>query len=243
MSERRTVLVVDDEEALRLTVAANLEESGFRVLEARDGAEAVALVRSDPSIDVVVSDVRMPRLDGVAAFREIKRIRPGLPVILMTAFAQERLVFDAMVEGAFTVVHKPFDAEKLIAIAKNALTRPHVLVVDDTPEFRDTLCSSLATSGQRPLSTADGVAALDALRECAVDVAIIDLVLPGRDGVGVLQDVQHAAPSVRAIMVTGHDVPDLIRRSVEAGAHTALRKPFDVRELVRIIAELRGRPR
>lgn len=238
----RTVLVVDDDEPLRTSLVANLELEGYRCLEARDGAEAVAIVQEKgASIDVVISDVRMPKLDGVAAFREIKRIRPDLPVILMTAFSQERLVFDAMVDGVFTVVNKPFDAARLLEIAERAVSRPQVLVVDDSTEFLDSLSAGLRLSGQRPITTRDGREALEMLRESNVDVAVIDLLLPGRDGVGVLEDLRREKPCVRAIMITGHDVPDLIRRASSLGSHTALRKPFDVRELVRIIAEVRGR--
>ncbi|MEZ0230199.1 MAG: response regulator, partial [Planctomycetota bacterium] len=205
---------------------------------------AVAIVREKgESLDVVISDVRMPRLDGVAAFREIKKLRPGLPVILMTAFTQEKVVFEAMVDGVFTVVNKPFDAGRLLQIAERAVTRPQVLVVDDSPEFLESLSAGLRLSGQTPIATKDGREALQAIRESNVDVAVIDLILPGKDGIGVLEDVKREKPSVRAIMITGEDVPDLVQRASVLGSHTALRKPFDIRELVRIIAEVRGKTR
>ncbi len=244
MSSPRRALVVDDDEALRTSLVANLELEGFACLEAADGVEAVRIVREGgDALDLVISDVRMPRLDGVAAFREIKKLRPDLPVILMTAFTHEKAVFDAMVDGVFTVVSKPFDSGALLAIAERAVGRPQVLVLDDQQEFLDALSAGMHLSGQDPILVRDGHAALEALSASNVDVAVIDLVLPGMDGVQVLADMRRTAPSVRAIMITGKDVPDMIERASALGSYTSLHKPFDVRELVRIIAELRGRTR
>lgn len=237
---QRTVLVVDDDAALRLTVAANLEEDGYVVLEAEDGQQALDLVRDQPAVELVVSDIRMPRLDGVQAYREIKRLRPELPVVMMTAFARERLILEAMVEGVFAVVIKPFDTAQLHQVLARALERPHVLVVDDDPQARASLVEGLGSCHLRALTAESCRAALDLLAKQEVDVAVIDMVMPEEDGLSCADQLTGADPRLGIVMMTGYDVPEMVRQASTRGVVTILRKPFDVKDLVRIIAERRS---
>jgi CheY-like chemotaxis protein len=78
------ILVVDDDELVRRVVAELLEDSEFSVIEARSGREALDLTRVRPELDLVISDVNMPEMDGLQLIRELKSIRPSLPVILMS---------------------------------------------------------------------------------------------------------------------------------------------------------------
>src|SRR5262245_61261965 len=129
MSVSRHILVVDDEESVRLTLAANLELAGYEVTIAEDGqraGELAALTAFDP----IISDMRMPRRTGLDAFREIKRIRPDLAVIIMTAFTTESLLDEAFAEGVYTVLHKPFSMQRLLDLIPRAVARGVVLVVD-----------------------------------------------------------------------------------------------------------------
>jgi DNA-binding NtrC family response regulator len=233
------VLVADDDPSLRITVAANLEEAGFDILEAQDGLEALEIVRARPDLAAVVSDIRMPKLDGAKAFRQIRLLRPELPVILMTAFTLERVVQDVLVEGVFTVLPKPFDTERLAAVVANAITRPVVLVVDDAAEQRDSIRASLIACGCDAVCAATADEATTALEKNVVDVALVDLVMPDRDGVRVLEDLLRVDGSVGVITMTGHDVPELIRAASRRGSRAALRKPFDVAHLIKLIADLR----
>jgi DNA-binding NtrC family response regulator len=240
VTTKRTVLVVDDDASLRISLAANLEEEGYLVVEAEDGVEAVAAVEKRPEIDVIVSDVRMPRMDGVSAFRSIKRLRPDLPVILVTAFANEGLLRDAVIEGVFTIIRKPFDTRGLFASLARALAKPSVLVVDDDADHGLSLSAGMQGCGCRVLAATALDGALGHLANHVVDVAIVDLVMP-IDGVQVAEALRAKKPDIDILVMTGHDVPELIRKSSKVGARSALRKPLDVREVVRIVGELRGR--
>src|SRR4051812_37130854 len=115
MNERRRILVVDDEEGLRTSLAANLELEGYEVHEASDGARAIELVQAE-DFDLVITDVRMPGIDGIDTFREIRKIRPGVAVVMMTAFTTERLIDKALDEGVYTVVTKPFAMDRIIEL-------------------------------------------------------------------------------------------------------------------------------
>src|SRR5690349_8933993 len=120
------ILVVDDEQSMRMTVAANLELEGFEVMDAENAEKALALIKAQ-KFDLVLSDVRMPGMNGVELFRLVHQLQPELPVILMTAFALEGLVQEAMREGAFTLLPKPFEIEHLVAALSSAVRGPMVL--------------------------------------------------------------------------------------------------------------------
>src|SRR5512140_1747134 len=102
------VLIVDDESSLLMTLAANLELEGFDVVEASTPQRALELVRSQ-HFDLVLSDIRMPGMSGVDLFHAIRATHPQMPVILMTAFALEAMVRDAIEHGVYTVLAKPFE--------------------------------------------------------------------------------------------------------------------------------------
>lgn len=110
------VLLAEDESMLRLIAMEMLEEAGFRVFEAADGVEALDILKANPEIGLLVSDVKMPRMDGYALVEAGLALRPNLKVVLMTGYAQEPP--QALMRGRdIQILHKPFNLEQLCAIA------------------------------------------------------------------------------------------------------------------------------
>jgi CheY-like chemotaxis protein/anti-sigma regulatory factor (Ser/Thr protein kinase) len=107
------VLIADDQDALRALLSRLLEREGFEPVEAADGLQAVELFRSRSPL-VVVSDVMMPRMDGLALLTEVKAIDRGAVVILMTGQGNEDMVLRALRGGATNFFKKPFDVRELI---------------------------------------------------------------------------------------------------------------------------------
>jgi CheY-like chemotaxis protein/anti-sigma regulatory factor (Ser/Thr protein kinase) len=107
------VLVVDDQEALRSLLARLLEREGFDPVQAEDGAQAVELYKSEAPL-VVVSDIMMPRMDGLALLNEIRRIDRNATVILMTGQGNEDVLLKALRGGASNFFKKPFNVRELI---------------------------------------------------------------------------------------------------------------------------------
>jgi len=108
-----TVLVVDDEPAIREIVATLLEDEGYEVRHARDGVEALAAI--DDRIDLVLSDVIMPRLDGASLVRKLRRRGHLVPVVLMSA-----VYADVDLPGV-RFVPKPFEIDRLLGTVASAL--------------------------------------------------------------------------------------------------------------------------
>jgi two-component system response regulator AtoC len=115
-----TVLVVDDEVNLRKVLAALLRREGFDVLTAGDGEEALALLRST-RVDVVLSDLRMPKLDGMSLLRRVLAEHEDVPVILLTAHGTVDNAVEAIKLGAFDYLTKPFDKDELRLVVRKAL--------------------------------------------------------------------------------------------------------------------------
>jgi len=106
------ILVVDDDQATRLSLAYALGDAGHHVTEASDGEEAIALA-SERTFDVAILDVRLPKVDGLTIFRRLRLRAPTTAVILMTAFATIADAVASLREGAYDYVTKPFDPEEL----------------------------------------------------------------------------------------------------------------------------------
>src|ERR1700704_2764459 len=113
------VLVVDDEQSLRKVLAATLQREGYEVTVCVDGEEAIAALERDGA-DVVVTDLVMPRMDGLTLLRKVVARHPDVPVIVVTAHGRVDSAVGAMKAGAFDFLAKPFDHEELKAIIAKA---------------------------------------------------------------------------------------------------------------------------
>lgn len=113
------ILIVDDEPRILLLLQSLLRANGYTIETARDANAALDIVRGG-GIDIVVTDLRMTPMDGMALFHEIKAIAPGIPVILLTAYASVETAIDAMKNGIFDYLTKPFKVDDMIACIKRA---------------------------------------------------------------------------------------------------------------------------
>lgn len=120
--DQTTVLIVDDEPSIRISLRTILSGLGFAVVEAARGEEAVALVRTT-RIDIVLLDINMPGLGGVDVCRAIRRIAPLLPVVMLTVQGNEDRKVEALDAGADDYITKPFQLRELIARIRAAVRR------------------------------------------------------------------------------------------------------------------------
>ncbi len=115
MADPRSILIVDDNEGLSRTMSFVLRRRGFETATARDGREAVTRALAE-KFDVILMDIRMPELNGVEAYRQIKKSRPDATVLMMTAYALDELIEQALAEGARGVVQKPLDMDQVLLL-------------------------------------------------------------------------------------------------------------------------------
>ena len=119
----QSVLVVDDETAVRRFAARVLEQGGFGVLQAGDGVEALELLKSQGQfVDAVVSDILMPRMNGVELMRKLSSTDPELPVLLMSGYPSRELSAQG-IQVPCSVLSKPFAPEHLLAEVRRCVRR------------------------------------------------------------------------------------------------------------------------
>jgi two-component system response regulator PilR (NtrC family) len=119
------ILVVDDDRGMQDVLDIMLSRAGYRVATADDGAAALDII-GKKKFDLVITDLKMPRVDGIDLLKGIKETAPGTAVILLTAFASGETALAAMREGAYDYVEKNFNVEDLLAIVRDALEKREV---------------------------------------------------------------------------------------------------------------------
>ena len=116
----KQILLVDDDKNTRILLTEFLSTMGYRVLEAKDGKEAMGLVEFGP-IDLVMTDLRMPEMDGIQLTRAIRRIRPDLPIVVYSAYRFIDTAPAALKAGANEYLAKPFLQNKIKQIVERLL--------------------------------------------------------------------------------------------------------------------------
>ncbi len=135
------VLVVDDKQMMRDGVGTTLQRAGYQVVTASNGRLALEqIARHEPT--VVVTDLKMPEMDGVELLAHLRESDPGLPVVLMTAFGTVDVAVCAMKQGAFDFVQKPFDGDQLVTTVHRAVEHRRLINRENTPQQPE------ATSGE-----------------------------------------------------------------------------------------------
>lgn len=114
------ILLIDDDDSLRRVIEHNLSREGFEIIARPDGLSGVAAFRSD-KIDLVITDLRLPDIDGMEVLKRIKKIDYYTPVLMITAFGTIEQAVNALKEGAFDYITKPFNRDELSIVVKKAL--------------------------------------------------------------------------------------------------------------------------
>lgn len=145
-----TILIVEDDAALRDALSETLEFAGYSVERCIDGLEALTLLHTGRTVDLIISDVQMPNLDGPSLLEQVKTKWPMIPLVLVTAFAQVTQAVKAIQNGASDYLVKPFEVEYLLALVER-LIKPAVqtsgVIAEDAATLRLLkLASRVATS-------------------------------------------------------------------------------------------------
>ncbi|MBS3768598.1 MAG: response regulator, partial [Candidatus Cloacimonetes bacterium] len=133
MADKLKLLIVDDSDDYRENIKEILEIKNYNVVTAPDGETAIGKVKNE-DIDLVLMDVKMPVMSGLEAYKKIKKLKPQLPVIMISAFAVEDLIKKSLKRGAYGYISKPIDFEKLFNMINNATEMGGIIHVMDNDE-------------------------------------------------------------------------------------------------------------
>lgn len=239
---KTSVLVVDDLRSIRLTLGGILEDEGHNVVTVEDGYQAIEAVKK-AHFDAIFMDIKMPGINGVQTFREVKKIAPASAVIMMTAYSVEDLVKEALEEGAYAIIYKPFDIDKVISLIEKLLRQKIlILIVDEQFADREKLKTILEDKGYRVTTAKDGTEAIKKVREKHYDIIFLEVKLPDMNCAQTFEQVKEIDPGATVIMMSGYTEEELVKKAVSAGVYTCLQKPFDMEKVMALVADIaRGR--
>lgn len=239
MSGKASILIVDDDRGMGETLLDIMEDMGYDADVAEDGFEAIEKAKSG-TFDLVLMDIEMPGMDGVETFKEIRKILPEINVVMMTAYAVEDLIAEALREGAYGVLYKPLDIEKVLNLVESLSGLGPILVIDDDPDVCELLGDVLQRKGYSTRLAKSGEEAIDIVREIDTEIVFVDVKLPTINGFEVYKAIKEINPQVMVIMMTGYryEFADLVEEAIKGAAVACLCKPFDITEIVRLVEEI-----
>lgn len=235
------LLIVDDHVDLAENLAEIFSNSGYAV-DIATSAEAALEKLQTSSYGGLITDFRLPGRSGVELVRELRRARISVPVVMVSAFADPRVVAEAEEAGALEVLQKPVDFPRLFNLVKEfARERRAVLVIEDDPDLGENLVEALREGGIEHVILGD--TAESALSQRGLPrMALVDIVLPDQNGVEVARRLLARDPSLRIVFMTGHAekarealgqfLPEL---AVEEDR--VLTKPVDLNSLILLVGK------
>jgi len=213
--DKPKILIVDDEANARAALAEILKQEGYGVETAADGFKALAkLVEFEP--DLVVTDLKMPGMDGVELLRKVKELDAETPVVLMTAFGAVETAVSAMREGAADYLTKPIDYKQLTRVLNKYRLRlscdrsqpGHALIAEDDLATRSIFQRMLMKEGWTVAAAENGRIALECMEQQKPDLILLDLMMPEMDGFQFITELRSRPDycSIPVVVVTAMDL-------------------------------------
>jgi len=232
------ILIVDDEKNIRKTLADILIDEGYSVSTAATGEEAVELCKKD-SHETILMDVRMPGIDGVEAFRQIRRHNEGVRVILMSAYSVDALKEAALDEGAVAFLSKPLELEKVLSLI-GEVKDTAILVVEDDDQTAELLRANLKEQGYRVTIVKSSHNALELVEQIQFDLIFLDANLPSMNGLELYLAIKKITPTAVAIMISDmeKEFEEIAREAVRRNAYTIVRKPLDIDHILGLLERI-----
>jgi two-component system NtrC family response regulator/two-component system nitrogen regulation response regulator GlnG len=230
------VLVVDDDRSMVRTLCDVLALRGWTPTGVHSGEAAISAVESE-TFDAVVMDIRMSGMDGVRALKAMRAARPGIRVVLMTAFTAAAMIQEAQREGALRVLAKPVQLPELLKLLDETLTARPVLVVDDDAAFLQTLSDALRSRGRTVITATRLDEAVDRLIADAPTAVVLHLRLDSVEPRDSILAIRGVSPAILLVLYSGHPLTldAAIRTLPTDWIHACLRKPFDVDALLSLL--------
>lgn len=252
-----TILVVEDDPDLQLTVADTLSWLGYRVLKAGNGERALAIVRSGVAIDMLLTDVVMPgSLPATELARQVRRLLPEMEILFTSGYVRDAIVHEGRLDAGIELLSKPYRISQLARRIRHMLTRRahhaqpmrepaaaggdmrprlRLLVVEDNLDSQELVCELLGALGHVAHGVATGEAAQQMLGEQAFDVLFTDVRLPGISGVDLARNTLSRFPGMSVIFASGYGAS--VTRNVGFAAYS-LPKPYDITQLQDILQKI-----
>jgi len=249
-----TILVIDDERMICDLLRAVFAAHGHEVFTATSGREGLEIFRNrNPRFTLL--DLHMPEMDGIAVLQEIRKISPDASVIVLTGGGTDALEILARGLGVTDFLRKGLPLESLVKTLDRAMQQrlkvtapppaavsvggalsgspemPSVLVVDDEPQIRSLLSRFLTSRGYQVRVAQDGSTALAMVEEALPQFVILDMYMPGMNGLEVLRELRARKYAGGVLGLTVSQDEKLLQGMLDLGAVDVMGKPMDLEKL------------
>lgn len=228
------VLVVDDEKIVRDFLARILSLQAIEVKTVEDGLKAVEAVKLE-KFDLAFLDIRMPGINGLETFRELKKIDANLKYVMMTGYSVDELLENARAEGVVNFFKKPFDINSVNMFLKSYVQDLppkkvlNILVVDDDKNIL-VFFKTLLKDKMYTVTTADSFAqAQEKIGKENFDLVFLDVVLNDKNGIDFYLEAKKIKPDLDIILMTGY--PEKTSNLEQLDIQKCLYKPFDINKI------------
>jgi CheY-like chemotaxis protein len=224
-------LFVDDNIAFAENLAEIFREEGAEVAVAASGNQAIELAR-DTQFDALVTDMRMPVMNGAELVHQIRRVDPGIPAVVVTAYTGENDLLAAREEGLLAVLPKPAPIERLVELLASARRNGLVAVVEDDAALADNLAEALRDRGFSAVM-AHSVSETERLGGVRPFTALVDLRLPGGPDGEALRLLLQRFPHLPILVMSAHK--EALRH---AASLPVFPKPFQTGMVLQVVEKL-----
>lgn len=201
------VLVVDDEKRVREFLTHLLTMESTEVKSAEDGLKAIEAVKKE-NFDLAFLDMRMPGMDGLETFRQLKKLSPGIKCVMMTGYEVDDLLEQAKTEGAVASIQKPLDIRRIDSLLKeyvqpSSSQKINILVVDDEKVVLNFFQRIFKEDMYEVTTLGTGQETLDVATKKEFDIAFIDIALPDISGLDLYLRLRKINPDIHLMLITG----------------------------------------
>ncbi len=238
MSDKLRILIVDDDQRMALTLKDIFTVKGYEAEAAHSGSEALEKI-SGSDFDCILTDIKMPEMNGVELYKTIKEVQPDIPVVLMTAYSADKLVKEGLEEGAIATLTKPLDIEAVLSFFSMLRKERSIVIVDDDPQFCKTMGDILRLRGFEVIKITDPRDVVNKIGE-DMQVLLLDMRLNELNGLDILKEIRRRYPNLPVILVTGYreEMGSMVEEALSISAYTCLYKPLQIEELVEVLREV-----
>ena len=241
----KKIMVVDDEIGIRDVLYNLFTSKGYEVVTAENGKRALEILKNTRP-DLIIIDYRMPQMTGLETLKKIRGFDEKIRVVMLTAFGTPEVQKEALKLGVDDFLNKDMSTAEFIKHAEeviNRLSKPvkpvaapaKIMVVDDEPGVRDLLKDFFTMRGHNVLPVSSGEEAIAKVELWNPDIILLDIKMPGMDGMMCLKKIKEIKPEVGVVVMTGEESVEIAREAVALGAYEFVMKPFNLEYLDTVI--------
>lgn len=230
------IFVVDDDDLVNSLLEQSFKKEGHQIMTFIRGEQALEKLKTEKP-DLIILDINMPGMNGIEVLEKLKSDEKykNIPVIMLTKKSDNEDILSGFASGAIDYITKPFKVEDLVMRAMKILEMQNIkiLIVDDDELLVDVIEKKLLQQGYAILKCYNGKDVLKIVEEQKPNLILLDIMLPGMDGITILKHVKAnpVTANIPVIVLTAKRQKSNVIKCLENGAHECITKPFDLEEI------------